>query len=312
MPKKPRVAVVGSLVFDFVASAPSLPRPGETILGTEFGIYPGGKGANQAVQAARLGAEVHLIGRVGHDSFGDQLLASLQTDGVNTEFVTRDPQAGTAACCIHVDQQGRNAIVIVPQANAALRPEHIETARHVIEAADILLAQLETPLATIDHAFQMARAAGVATILNPAPAQPLPSGLLGRTTYLTPNEVEMEMLSGVVQQQNPANWERRSATKLMDMGAVHVIITLAERGCYVGGKTGEFFVPSFPVQAIDTTAAGDAFNGALGVALSEKMGLELACGFANAAGALATTVRGAQPSMPNRSQVEALLKGRTS
>ncbi len=312
MPNKPHIAVVGSLVFDFVARAPSLPRPGETILGTEFGSYPGGKGANQAVQAARLGAEVHLIGRIGNDSPGAQLLASLQADGVNTEFVSRDPLVGTAACCIHVDHQGQNSIVIVPQANSALRPEHIEAAREVIEAADILLAQLETPLDTVDHAFQVAHSAGVATILNPAPAQPLPAGLLGKTTYLTPNEVEMEMLSGIIRQQNSANWERRSAAKLLEQGAAHVIITLAERGCYAGGKNGELFVPSFPIEAIDTTAAGDAFNGALGVALAEKMDLALACRFANADGALATTLRGAQPSMPRRGQVEALLHARTS
>ena len=308
MPKKPRVVVVGSLVMDFVASAAELPKPGETLLGTHFGMYPGGKGANQAVQAARLGAEVYLIGRVGQDALGDQLLASLSHDGVNAEFLTRDPEVGTAACCIHVDRFGRNSIVIVPQANANLTVELVDAAESIITSADIVLAQLEVPLPAVQRAFQLARAANIQTILNPAPAQPLPPGLLRSCSYLTPNEPEIESLSGEVQPGSAPGWEGRAAQKLLDQGATNVLITLAERGCYSRTRQREHFEPSFAVRTIDTTAAGDAFNGALAVALAEKMELTRACRFANAAGALATTARGAQPSLPLRREVEKLME----
>lgn len=308
MHKKPRVVVVGSLVFDFVASAPRLPKPGETLLGTHFGMYPGGKGANQAVQAARLGAEVYLVGRVGADALGDQLVENLRKDLVNIEFITRDAEAGTAACCIHVDQQGRNAIVIVPRANAALEPEQVEAARSVFASADIVLAQLEVPLAAVERAFDLAREYSIPTILNPAPAQPLPARLLDLCTYVTPNEPEAELLSGVVQGGGLGGWESRAAGKLRDQKGFSVIITLAERGCYAQTPELEILVPGFRVATVDTTAAGDAFNGALAVGLAEKMEFAEALRFANAAGALATTARGAQPSLPSRQSAAALLR----
>ena len=308
MAKRPRIVVVGSLVMDFVATAAELPKPGETLLGTHFGMYPGGKGANQAVQAARLGAEVYLIGRVGRDALGDQLLANLSRDGVNAEFITRDPEAGTAACCIHVDQRGRNSIIVVPQANANLTVELVDAAKSIITSADIVLAQLEVPLHAVQCAFQLARAAGIRTILNPAPAQPLSPALLQCCVYLTPNEPEIEALSGESQQGSVSGWEGRAAQKLLDQGATTVLITLAERGCYTRTKQREHFEPSFVVPTIDTTAAGDAFNGALAVALAERLELTRACRFANAAGALATTARGAQPSLPRRLEMEKLME----
>ena len=330
MPKPPRIVVVGSLVMDFVASARTLPRPGETLLGAHFGVYPGGKGANQAVQAARLGAEVYLVGRVGQDDLGDQLLAHLKSDGVRTDFVRRDARAGTAACCIHVDESGRNAIIIVPQANAALPPQDVEDAADVIAEADIVLAQLEVPIATVLYAFRFANSRGIRTILNPAPAQPLSKELLSVTTYLTPNEPEAEALSGV-RQEAETGWEKQAAARLCELGVANVIITLAERGCFVQTGGQGLHVPSFAVETIDTTAAGDAFCGALAVALAEGMKLEAgiayandpvagsasdrtiqrelvsALRFANAAGALATTRRGAQPSLATRADVESRL-----
>jgi ribokinase len=311
MSRKPRIVVVGSLVMDFVASAPVLPKPGETVLGLEFGMFGGGKGANQAVQAARLDAEVFLIGRVGADDRGNQLLANLASDGVNTEFVGRDPKLGTAACCIHVDERGRNSIIIVPLANSALSPDHIASARSLIESADILLAQLEVPLPAVQHAFEIAAAADIPTILNPAPAQPLPTGLLARTTYLTPNELEAATLTAVDQAKSPNDWENQAASKLLRQGPRGIIITLAERGSLLWSQATKLTIPTFPVTSVDTTAAGDAFCGALGVALAEKQPLAVACRFANAAGALATTARGAQPSLPTRRAVEELLQ-RTS
>jgi ribokinase len=305
--KSPRVVVVGSLVFDFVASAAELPKPGETLLGNHFGMYPGGKGANQAVQAARLGAEVFLVGRVGTDALGDQLLENLRKDDVNAEFITRDSKVGTAACCIHVDQQGRNSIVIVPQANAALTAEHIEAARSVIESANIVLAQLEVPVAAVQRAFELARGSRVPTILNPAPAQPLPAGLIENCDYLTPNEPETESLTGINQSETREGWERRAAGELREQHPVNVIITLAERGCYALTSERELMVPSFNVKTVDTTAAGDAFNGALAVGLAEQREFAEALRFANAAGALATTARGAQPSLSGRKDVENLM-----
>lgn len=306
MSQRPRVVVVGSLVMDFVASAPALPRPGETVLGNEFGIFPGGKGANQAVQAARLGAEVYLIGRVGQDGRGDRLLQALEMDGVHTDFIVRDQEAPTAACCIHVDQNGQNSIVIVPAANAALSPADVDAARKVLDSASIILAQLEVPVATVLHAFALAGQRGIRTILNPAPAQPLPADLLACTTVLTPNELEVETLAGRAGATRRAGWESELAGWLLEQGVQTAIITLAEKGCYARTRAGEIRQPAFAVKAVDTTAAGDAFSGALAVSLAEGAGLPQALRFASAAGALATTRAGAQPSMPYRAEVEEL------
>src|SRR5437899_10930546 len=180
MQKRPRIVVLGSLVFDFVARAQRLPREGETLLGDMFGMFPGGKGANQAVQAARLGAEVFLIGRVGDDLLGERLLASLNESGVCTEFVTQHPSVKTASCCIHVDAQGHNAIIMVPAANLACSTHDVTVAAGLLEWADILLTQLEIPLATVAHAVELAARLRVRTILNPAPAQCLPPTLMAQ------------------------------------------------------------------------------------------------------------------------------------
>src|SRR5438132_3882872 len=182
MPGRPRIVVLGSLVFDFVARAQRLPREGETLLGDMFGMFPGGKGANQAVQAARLGAEVFLIGRVGRDLLGGRLLGSLQDSGVSTEFVKQDPSVKTASCCIHVDAQGHNAIIVVPEANLACGMDDVDAAASLIESADLLLTQLEIPLPTVAHAVALAARQEVRTILNPAPAHRLPQPLLAQVT----------------------------------------------------------------------------------------------------------------------------------
>ncbi len=203
--------------------------------------------------------------------------------------------------------KGRNAIVIVPQANALLTPAHIDAAKSVLESADVVLSQLEVPLPTVQHAFELARAAGITTILNPAPAQPLPAELVRNSTYLTPNEPEMEALSGLAQS-GGTGWEAHSANKLQELGADQCPHHLGRAGCYARSRQGELLVPSFAVKTVDTTAAGDAFNGALAVALAEKMEFAKALRFANAAGALATTGRGAQPSLPLRQDVEKLME----
>lgn len=309
---KPRIVVVGSLVFDFVARAPRLPRKGETVLGEMFGMFPGGKGANQAVQAGRLGAEVYLVGRVGDDVLADRLLTSLSESGVATEFVQRDPSVKTAACCIHVDNDGSNAIVIVPEANWACSTDDVDRAADVLRSADILLCQLEIPLATVEYAVALAAASHVPAILNPAPAQPVSAALLSQVTILTPNETEAEFLSGVTAAAGVGptddSWATSAAQRLRSLGPQSVIITLGERGAWLATGSGRRLIPGYRVAVVDTTAAGDAFNGALAVALAEKRGVADAVAFANAAGALATTRAGAQPSLAWREEVETLLR----
>ncbi len=314
MSKQPRVVVLGSLVLDYVARAARLPRPGETVLGEAFGVYPGGKGANQATQAVKLGAVFNLMGGVGADAAGERLLAELGSVGVSTDFVCRDPAAKTAACCIHVDAQGRNAIVIVPEANAACCPEDVDAARNVIRAADVFITQLEIPLETVARGVTVA-AGGPCVILNPAPAQRLPPALLRHIDLLVPNESEAEFLTGVTasgwtgDRPGHSSWEAHVSSRLREEGAQRVLLTLGEKGTYISGPNQETLVPSFRVDAVDTTAAGDAFCGALAVALAEGRALRDAVRFANAAGAVAVTRPGAQPSMGTRREIEDLLAG---
>jgi ribokinase len=304
--------VVGSLVVDFVATAPRLPRKGETVLGETFGMFPGGKGANQAVQAGRLGAEVYMVGRVGNDFLAEHLLTSLTESGVATEFVQRDGALKTASCCIHVDQAGHNAIIIVPQANMACSPEDVNAAAKVLRSADILLCQLEIPTATVAYAVALAVENRVPVILNPAPAQQIPAILLSQVTILTPNETEAEFLSGSAAPGSvDDSWAAEAAQKLLALGPATVLITLGERGCYLATGTRRRLIASYPVSVVDTTAAGDAFNGALAVALAEGREIDDAIAFANAAGALATTRAGAQPSLAWRAELETLLAPRT-
>jgi ribokinase len=314
MGRRPRIVVLGSLVFDFVARAPRLPRSGETLLGDLFGMFPGGKGANQAVQAARLGAEVFLIGRVGRDLLGERLLASLHDSGVSTEFIKQDPAVKTAFCCIHVDAQGHNAIIMVPEANLACGTNDVDAAANLIESADILLTQLEIPLATVARAVELAARHGVRAILNPAPAQRLPEKLMAQLALLTPNESEAEFLAGstIGRDADPQTGYHPSvadaARKILHAGCRAVIITLAEQGALFASPETVRLFPAYLVTPVDTTAAGDAFNGALAVALAEGQEIENAIRFANAAGAMATTRAGAQPSLAARSEVEALMQ----
>jgi len=312
MKTRPRIVVIGSLVFDFVAKAARLPRKGETVLGEMFGMFPGGKGANQAVQAGRLGAEVYMVGRVGDDFLADRLLASLVESGVGTEFVRRDPALKTASCCIHVDNEGNNAIVIVPQANMACSPADVDRAANVLRSSDILLCQLEIPIPTVGYAVAIAAQSGVPVILNPAPAQRIEASLRSQVTILTPNETEAEFLSDIARAADAGptgdSWPGRAAEKMLGFGQQTVVITLGERGAYLATRSVQQLIPAYPVAVVDTTAAGDAFNGALGVALAEGRELAEAVTFANAAGALATTRAGAQPSLAWRQEVDTLMR----
>jgi ribokinase len=301
----PRVTVVGSLNVDLVAQAPRLPQPGETIIGRGFHTVPGGKGANQAVAAARLGAHVSIVGRVGRDAFADLLLHNLTAAGVDHTFVTQDPQAPTGVALIVVDDAGQNSIVVASGANVRLSPADVEAAQSAIAAAAVLLLQLESPLETVTRAAQVARAHGVTVILNPAPARSLPAALLSLVDVLIPNQSETALLTGMpVSDQAQA---QAAAAALRGSGVRTVILTLGERGALLAREEGAHLFPAFDVTPVDTTAAGDAFVGGFAAALAQGRSLSQAVRWGNAAGALATTKLGAQPSLPTRHALETLL-----
>lgn len=303
MPAK--ITVVGSLNIDLVGRAPRLPKPGETIVGGELAMIPGGKGGNQAVAAALLGAQVSLVGRLGGDAFAHRLLESLEGHGVSIEHVSQDTRTASGAALITVGDSGENSIVVLPGANRTLLPEHIDAARESISAADVLLLQLEIPLETVRRAVQVARGAGVKVVLNPAPARPLPPDLLLNVDVLAPNESEAELLTGL-----PVDDDRsagHSAQKILELGVGAALITLGGRGALLAARRVTQIFPAYPVNVVDTTAAGDAFLGGFAVALAEGKSLAEAAAWGNAAGALACTKLGAQSSLPTRSQVEALL-----
>jgi len=304
--RPPRVAVVGSLNMDLVVWAPRRPQPGESLPGTRFAMFLGGKGFNQAVAAARLGATVAMIGRVGTDPFGDSLLAALKREGIAAHHVARDAGAATGVALPLVEPDGTNSIVVVLGANLALSPQDIDQALETIATVDALLLQLEVPQATVLHAARIAHAAGVLVILNPAPAQTLLPELVALSDWLVPNEVEAAMLTG--EEGDPALAGRH----LLAQGARGVVITLGHEGALVMTPQGEQRFPAFPVTPVDTTAAGDAFCGALAVALAEGQPIAAAVRFANAAGALATTVAGAEPSLPKREAVQEFLARSTN
>ncbi len=299
------LTVVGSLNMDLVTRSPRIPQPGETIIGSDFHTVPGGKGANQAVAAARLGARTSMVGRVGCDAFAEQLLDNLAAAGVDHRFVLRNSEAATGVALIVVDDAGQNSIVVASGANMRLSPADVDAAAAAISPADVLLLQLESPLETVTRAAQMAHAHGASVILNPAPARPLPAELLALVDVLAPNENETALLTGLpVGDMAEAEV---AAMALLDLGVGNVILTLGERGALLarGGKTERF--PAFDVSPVDTTGAGDAFMAGLAVALAEGKALAEAVRWGNAAGALATTKLGAQSSLPTRQDVGNLL-----
>ncbi len=300
----PKVVVVGSLVFDLVARVDRRPGKGETRLGTDFGMFPGGKGANQAVQAARFCADVTMVGQVGDDFFGREMIKSLHDHYVDTRFVHTDPSTTTAVGCITVDETGDNSIVVVPQANMKFMPAQAENALNSLLLPHTLLLQLEIPLETNIKAAVTARSKGWPVILNPAPAQPLPDQLLRYVDYLTPNEIELGAITG----SKPTSLAEyaRAAGELLSYGIKGVIVTLGEQGAMLVTEDESTLFPAFHVAVVDTTAAGDAFTGTFSVAMAEGKPLHEAIVLANAAGALAATRSGAQPSLADRDSIEKL------
>ncbi len=301
-----RITVVGSLNMDLVVRAPHLPVPGETVIGSDFRTIPGGKGANQAVAAARLGAQVTMIGRVGDDDFGRAQLRNLNELGVDTTHVIVDREAATGIALITLDASGQNTIVLASGANMRLTREDINAAQDAIVQSDVLVLQLESPLEVVTHAIDMAHAEGVKVILNPAPARPLPNETLAKLDYLIPNESETALLTGI--EVADLDSAREATERLHEEGVGTVILTLGARGAFLARAEESVHVPGYNVEVVDTTAAGDAFVGGFAVALAEDRDPIEAVRFANAAGALAVTKLGAQPSLPTRSEVETFLE----
>ncbi len=291
------IVVVGSSNTDMIIKVPHLPKAGETILGGQFTKAAGGKGANQAVAAARAGGEVHFIAKVGDDIFGESAVKGFVADNINVEHVLKDSEAPSGVAQIIVANDGENSIAVASGANARLSVDDINNAVEVIQSADILLTQLETPIETISAAIAIARQNDITVVLNPAPAQPLPDELLAKVSVITPNEIEAEILTGVKVADEASAAVASSALK--EKGVETVIITLGSKGAFVDHKGKQYMVPGFKVEAVDTTAAGDTFNGALTVALSQKKPFKDAVKFANAAAALSVTKLGAQQSVPS-------------
>ena len=299
----PIVTVVGSTNTDLVIKTPRLPNAGETVKGTGFQIFPGGKGANQAVAAARLGAEVNFITKIGRDDFGNQALANFKREGIKTDYILVDKNNPSGVALIEVDQTGQNRIVISPGANGNLTVDDIKPIKYVIKNSDVILLQLEIPLETVGYITEIGCTSGAIVILNPAPAEKIPLKFYQNISIITPNQTEATSLTGLEsgKYDEIGDWLRQK-------GVDTVIITLGQKGAYYKSATNRGEVSGFTVKAIDTTAAGDAFNAALAVAIGEGSLLQDAIRFANAAGALAVTTMGAQPSMPKRSDVEKFLK----
>ncbi len=304
-PAPTRIVVLGSINMDLVGVATRFPSAGETVVGESFHTSPGGKGANQAVAAARLGADVKMVGRVGADTFGPPLLANLESHGIDVEAVARDPGNATGVAMILLDSRGENRIVVVGGANAACADEQLAETEKALQGTHALLLQLEIPAEVSLAAARIAKELGVRVIWDPAPAGKFPAEAYAATDILTPNESEATSLTGI------EVTDERSATAaaevLLSRGLSVAVVTLGQQGAVYASKEGNGFMAPFQVNAVDTVAAGDAFGAGLAVALSEGMSLGAALRFGSAAGALAVTRSGAQEAMPTRHDVDALL-----
>ena len=292
---KPKIVVIGSCNTDMVVKANRLPVPGETILGGSFYMNPGGKGANQAIAAARLGADVTFISKIGYDLFGLQALEIYKSERINTEFIFTDSKKPSGVALISVDSFGENCIIVASGANQSLSPEDIDKAKDKIREADTILMQLEIPLETVEYATALAYEYGKRVILNPAPASSLNNELLKKTNVILPNRIEAEMLSGI--KVTNLKSAHRAVQAISCKGIENVVITLGKE------KDKYIMIPAKEVDTIDTTGAGDVFSGALSVSLSEGRSLIEAVEFANAAAAIAVTRIGAQSAIPYRTEI---------
>lgn len=305
---QPKVTVVGSANVDLVIRAERMPNSGETLIGDAFDIFTGGKGFNQATAAARLGAQVTLIGRIGDDPFAEILRSAIESEHIDNRFVTTDAESGTGIATIVVEPDGDNSIIVVPRANMRLTSEDIADAADSIAEADVLLLQLETPIEASQTAINIAKANDTIVILDPAPARPLPPSLLAEVDILTPNATEAALLSGhtVNTSEDAFVTAETLQTQIATDSHAAVVLTLGEQGVLLCTSAQSTHIPAILVDAVDTTGAGDAFSGALATALANGDELSEAVKFAVAAGAAAATVLGATPSMPTREKIEAI------
>lgn len=299
--KMNKIIVAGSSNTDMVTVSDKLPAAGETVIAKKFFTNPGGKGANQAVAARRLGGQVIFIAKVGHDLFGEQALETYQKEGIEIQYIAREKGSVSGVAMINVDAQGENTIVVAPGANSLLNEQDIEKAGEAFAQAEIFLAQLEIPLETVVSLSKRVSALNKKLMLNPAPARSLPDELFSHLYMITPNESEAESLTGI--RVIDAASAHEAATELKSRGVEVVIITLGKRGAYLHSDSISKLIPAPAVQPIDTTAAGDTFNGALAVALSEGMHLEEAVKFANRCAAISVTREGAQAAIPYRREL---------
>lgn len=300
--KNNSILVIGSSNTDMVIRSERIPAPGETILGGEFLMNQGGKGANQAVAAARLDGNVIFITKVGSDIFGQQALSHYKKEGIDLRFAHTDHENPSGTALIMVDAKGENCIAVAPGANAKLSPADLDSAKEAFAQSCLVLMQMETPIETIQHACAIAKKQGIRIVLNPAPAARIPSDVLSSLYLITPNQTEAELLTGI--KVDDLDGAKKAATRLQEMGVETVLITMGSKGAFVQTAQGEDFIAAEKVKAVDTTAAGDTFNGALCVAISEGKDLISATKFANKAAALSVTRMGAQASAPYRKELD--------
>lgn len=299
--KTNKIVVLGSCNTDMVVKSSRLPVPGETILGGTFMMNPGGKGANQAVAAARLGGNVTFVTKTGNDLFGRQSIELYNDENINTEFISSDPDLPSGVALITVDGEGENCIVVASGANGSLSPADVKDSEKEIASADILLMQLEVPIETVEYAAKMAKKNGVKVILNPAPAQSLSNDLLSNIHMIIPNETEAEIISGI--KVTDVESAKKAADMICSKGVDIVVITMGSAGALIKEGNQYHQIPALRVKAVDTTAAGDTFCGAISVALSEGKSLVDAIKFANQCSAITVTRMGAQASIPYRKEV---------
>lgn len=305
-----RLVVLGSVNADHVLRVPHFPRPGETLTGHSYQVVPGGKGANQAVATARLGAPVSFIARIGDDAIGQQMRQGFEQDGIDVSAVELDETLPTGIAIIYVSDEGENSIGISAEANGALSPAMVKRHEAMIADAHTLLLQLEVPLESVFEAAKLARSHGTRVVLNPAPARPLPAELLALVDLITPNQTEAELLTGVKVSDEAS--AALAADRFHQMGISDVMITLGSQGVYCSNARQQQLIPGFRVEAVDTTAAGDTFNGALLAAELAGADFNAAVRFAHGAAALSVTKFGAQSSIPSKVEVDAFLLAQTA
>jgi len=298
------VLVLGSINMDFVVKAERVPKPGETLIGCDFSIIPGGKGANQALCIARLGGKAILAGCLGSDSLGEKLKRGLENEGVITEYLTIDKEEHSGVTVIIINKDGDNSIVLDPGANTRFSPQRAASLKRTLPQISVVLAQLEIPIETVDFVFSEAKKLGIPTVLDAGPAKPLPFSLLRNTDILSPNQTELETL--LKREIKDLEQAKKEAEELRSWGIEAVILKLGEKGSYLLTAKDRSYFPAFKVKAVDTTAAGDAFMGALCLGISQGKSLAKAVEFANLAGACAVTKMGAQPSLPTQEEIDKL------